>query len=130
MKPAAIEGADRERFATIEGVGSSVGRLLMHGRNGRAIVQATTAAVGDAAFATVRSVCGRSETDERHQTALRARRGNNQYCGDARQWELNSLGNGTTRVAVPRPRALAARSTRRGPLILAHLPQRVANATD
>ena len=58
MKPAAIEGANRKRFATIEGVRSSVGRLLMHGRNGHTIVQATTAAVGDAAFATVQSVCG------------------------------------------------------------------------
>ena len=45
-KPAAIEGTDREGFATIEEVRSSVGRHLMHGRNGRAIVQTTTAAVG------------------------------------------------------------------------------------
>ena len=55
-RPAAIEGTDREGFTTIEEVRSSVGRHLMHGRNGRAIVQATTAAVGDAAFATVQSV--------------------------------------------------------------------------
>ena len=45
-KPAAIEGTDRKELATIEEVRSSVGRHLMHGRNGRAIVQTTTAAVG------------------------------------------------------------------------------------
>ena len=102
----------------------------MHGPNGRANVQANTAAVGDAASATVQSVSRlnpkRMDADElRFERAAEY-----QFCRRRRQWEFNSLGNRTTLVAVPRPRASKARSTRRGPLILAHLPQRAANATN
>ena len=54
------EGAEATRYVSheIEGVRSYVERHLMHGPNSRASVQANTAAVGDAAFAIVRSLCG------------------------------------------------------------------------
>ena len=86
----------------------------MHGPNSRASVQANTAAVGYTAFATVRSVWWHDPKRMDADELCFERAATINYRGEHRQWELNSLGNRTTMVAVPRPRASKARSTRRG----------------
>ena len=79
------EGAEATRYVSheIEGVRSYVERHLMHGPYGRANVQANTAAVGDAAFATVQSVL---RLDPKRMDAIELRferAAEYQSCGDA-----------------------------------------------
>ena len=110
------EGAEATRCVSheIEGVRSHVERHLMHGPNSRASVQANTAAVGYTAFATVRSVWWHDPKRMDADELCFERAATINYRGEHRQWESNSLGNRPTMVAVPRPRASKARSTRRG----------------
>ena len=128
-KPAAIEGTDREGFATIEEVRSSVGRHLMHGRNGRAIVQTTTAAVGTQPAL----LCEASAVDPRggRQSNSRFERAADyQFRVVAGKGNLIPWGNWTTLVAslVLEPRRLDQQEG--DALIRVHLPQRAANATN
>ena len=101
----------------------------MHGRNGRAIVQTTTAAVGTQPAL----LCEASAVDPRggRQSNSRFERAAEyQFRGRAGKGNLIPWGNWTTLVAslVLEPRRLDRQEG--GALIRAHLPQRAANATN